>query len=48
MVIVWPESKKTAMAVTYITDASFVDHPFLSNHLVPETAQLKVQSTPAH
>jgi hypothetical protein len=31
----------------YITDAPFVDHPLLSNHLVPETALLKGQSAPA-
>jgi hypothetical protein len=47
VVIIWPASEKNAMAIPYITDAPFVDHPLLSNHLIPETAQLKVQSTPA-
>jgi hypothetical protein len=47
VVIVWPASEKNAMAITYIIDAQFVDHLLLSNLLVPENAQLKVQSTPA-
>jgi hypothetical protein len=48
VVIIWPASEKNAIAITYITDAPFLDHPLFSNHLVPETVQLKVQSTPTH